>query len=246
MSSPSQASSRIREQLRAVEALRHQARSDGLDAAVSSIKRLQAQRFTGTYADVLADAVQGPAARFFLEELYGDHDFVERDAQFGRIAGAIERIFPEAVAELAVDLAEIHALTETLDHAMATHWLAIGDQEPAARRYVRAWRLTGQKPARERQLAVVQHMGLELQRMTRSKSLLLMLKMMRRPAQAAGLSALQQFLEAGFAAFGGMGDARLFLATIAARERQWVDALFDHDVSDCVNALSAELCATRP
>lgn len=237
---------RIRTQLAEVSALREQARRQGLEAAVSTVKRLQARRFRATYADVLAHPVQGAAARFFLDELYGDHDFAERDAQFGRIAGALERLLPEAVAELAGDLAEMHALTETLDHTLATHWLALGNGEPESRRYARAWRLTSQREARERQLAVVQHMGAELQRLTRSKSLLMALRMMRRPAHAAGLSALQQFLENGFAAFGALGDARPFLDTVSARERRWIDVLFDANLPQCVAALDAELCVTAP
>ncbi|MDQ7743779.1 FFLEELY motif protein [Hydrogenophaga pseudoflava] len=240
------AADRIRAHLAAVDTLRSRARSAGLDAAVSTVKRLQAQRFRGTYADVLAHRAQGPAARFFLDELYGDHDFGQRDAQFGRIAGAIERLFPEAVAELSIDLAEMHALTETLDHTMATHWLELAPEQPAAKRYVQAWRATGRREARERQLGVVGHMGVELQRLTRNKSLLMMLKMMRRPAQAAGLSELQRFLEAGFAAFAQMGDARSFLSIIAERERRWIDTLFDAELSACAAALDAELCATGP
>lgn len=245
MNASTHAADRIRAQLATVSALREQAAGEGLAAAVSAVKRWQARRFRASYADVLGDRVQGPAARFFLEELYGDHDFAERDAQFGRIAGAIERLFPDAVSELAVDLAEMHALTESLDHAMASHWLAIGETEADTRRYVRAWRLTGRRDARDRQLAVVQHMGAELQRLTRSKSLFMALKMMRRPAQAAGLAALQQFLERGFAAFGALGDARVFLSTIDRRERHWIDALFDQAVDDCCAALDTELCATR-
>lgn len=241
---PASAADRIRAHLATVDTLRHQARVDGLDAAVSTVKRLQAGRFRGTYADVLAQPLQGPAARFFLDELYGDHDFRQRDAQFGRIAAAIERVFPEAVAELSVDLAEMHALTETLDHTMASHWLAQDPGQPVALRYVQAWRSTGRRDARERQLGVTAHMGLELQRLTRSKSLLMMLKMMRRPAQAAGLSDLQHFLEAGFAAFAALGDARPFLSTISQRERAWIDRLFDDDLTGCMHAFDAELCVT--
>lgn len=244
MNNSPHAADRIRAQLEVVRALREEARSDGLAEAVSAVKRLQAQRFRGTYADALCDPVQAPAARFFLEELYGDHDFGERDAQFGRIAGAIERMFPDAVAELAVDLAEMHALTESLDHTLAGHWVALGEHEPAARRYARAWRLTGRRDARERQLAVVQHMGAELQRLTRSKPLRLALRMMRGPAHAAGLAALQQFLEAGFDAFSSLGDARGFLAHIHERERHWIDRLFDEELPACAAALEAELCVT--
>ena len=241
MNDMSQAAEQIRDHLAQVTRMRERARQDGLEAALHAVKRLQAQRFRVTYTDFLDDSRRAPATRFFLEELYGDHDFSERDAQFARIAGTVERLFPPAVATLAVDLAEMHALTETLDHALAEHWLRLGEGCEDAERYVRSWRLTGRRDARERQLAVVQDMGRELARLTRSKSLLMALKLMRRPAHAAGLSALQRFLESGFAAFGTLGDAQDFLATITQRERHWIDTLFDAAQPECQRALSREL-----
>lgn len=216
---------RIRAHLAHVAELRARTGAPGLAQAVSEVKALQARRFAASYTDALADARQAPAARFFLEELYGDHDFRERDAQFGRIAGAIERLFPEQVAQLAVDMAEIHALTETLDHDLAGHWLAA--RGTPAQRYVAAWRATGQRAARERQLQVVQHMGRELQRLTKLKGLRTALRLMRGPARAAGLGALQDFLEAGFDAFAALGDATGFLHNIAERESRGIATLFD-------------------
>lgn len=241
MNDMSQAAEQIRDHLAEVTRMRERARQEGLDAALHAVKRLQAQRFRATYIDFMDDRRRAPATRFFLDELYGDHDFSERDAQFARIAGTVERLFPPAVALLAVDLAEMHALTETLDHALAEHWLALGEDCEAMERYVRSWRLTGRREARERQLAVVQDMGRELERLTRSKPLLMALKLMRRPAHAAGLSALQRFLESGFAAFGTLGDAQDFLATITLRERQWIDTLFDAGRQECQRALAREL-----
>lgn len=242
MNSPSpSAADRIRRHLEQVTHLREQAHGDGLSTAVHQIKQLQARRFRATYSDFLTDPRYALAARFFLAELYGEHDFTQRDEQFGRIAGAIERLFPDAVADLAVDLAETHALTETLDHELAGHWLAQDNGCGYAERYVLSWRLTGKRAQRERQLAVVQHMGQELQRLTRMKSLLLALKLMRKPAQAAGLSSLQQFLENGFAAFASLGDTEAFLTAIRSREQRWLDALFDSDLVACQKALSQEL-----
>lgn len=241
MSDPTHAAEHIRAHLARVAELRALAEDSGLAAAVHAVKQLQARRFRATYVDFMGEPRRVPATRFFLEELYGEHDFAERDAQFARIAGALERIFPPALTALAVDLAEMHALTEALDHQMAGHWLTLGNGLAEAERYVRSWRLTDQRADRERQLAVVQHMGRELEKHTRSKSLLLALRMMRRPAQAAGLSALQQFLESGFAAFGALGDAQGFLTTIAEREQRWVNTLFDAPRPACVKALEREL-----
>ena len=231
----------IRSQLARVQHLRDAAQLGPLVAALKSVKRFQAQRFKGTYADFLSDPGFAPATQFFLDELYGEHDFAERDQQFGRIAGAIERLFPDAVGLLAVDLAETHALTEMLDHQMAGHWAAAAPGTDAESNYIRCWRLTGRAADRARQLAVVQHMGAELQRLTRMKSLLFALKMMCQPAQAAGLGALQQFLERGFSAFAHMRDASRLMEAIAEREAAWIEHLFHGDPSICQRALVDEL-----
>lgn len=232
---------RVRAQLVQVAHLREQAATVGLSPAVGEVKRLQALRFRATYTDFLNEARHAPATRFFLEELYGEHDFHERDSQFGRIASAIERLFPEAVSQLAVDMAEAHVLTETLDHQLAAHWLAQPPTEPDALRYVLCWRLTGQRAQRERQLALVLHMGAELQRLTRLSALRMALRLMRRPAQVAGLSALHQFLERGFEAFTTMGDAQRFLTAIQQREQQWIETLFEADIARAAVALQSEL-----
>lgn len=231
----------IRLHLARVSELRERAHERGLAQAVHAIKRLQAQRFRGTYVDFLARPQFAPATRFFLEELYGEHDFSERDRQFGRIAGALERMFPAAVSSLAVDLAETHALTEVLDHELASHWMTQAEDTPAALRYVNSWRQTGAHEDRLRQLTVVQHMGSELQRLTRNASLRLGLKMMRRPANLAGLSALQGFLESGFDSFAAMRNPDEFLQAIQTRERRWIDAFFETDLSVVVAELQIEV-----
>ena len=244
MNATRNAADAIRHHLARVTALRQHARAQGLAEAVHQVKRLQAQRFRGTYSDFLRLPRFAPATRFFLEELYGEHDFSERDQQFGRIAGALERMFPPAVSSLAVDLAETHSLTEVLDHELATHWITLPTDTPDPLRYVQSWRLTDAKEQRIRQLAVVQHMGDELQKLTRNTSLRMGLRMMRRPAQLAGLSALQGFLESGFDAFATMQDPTEFMKAIREREQRWINALFDSPQATVVTELSTELHRT--
>lgn len=236
-----QTASRIRAHLSEVAHLHTQIFDPEMVAARTAVKQLQSRRFRATYADFLGSPTHGAAAQFFLEELYGKTDFAERDAQFGQIAGAIERLFPAAVGELAVDLAEIHVLSERLDHRMAKNWLAFDSEIPAAERYVESWRATDQREQRDRQLAVVLQMGRELQRLTRIKSLLVALKMMRQPAHLAGLSSLQQLLERGFVAFAAMGDAKSFLTAIESRESAWIADMFDMNPVKCTQKLNIEL-----
>jgi hypothetical protein len=253
----------IREHIAEVSALRAQRTGEpALGAAVGRIKTLQARRFRGTYADLMGSPTFGPAAKFFLEELYSDSDYTARDQQFGRIAGTLQTMFPAAVVDTAVALAVLHAQTEALDQAMGRAWMAAvatatpaGNAPPAdqglhdAAHYVAAWRAVGQPAARELQLQRVLAMGTDLARLTRTPGLRMMLRMMRAPAHAAGMGALQQFLEAGFDTFGQLarqrGGVEQFLATIEARERSLMADLFDAERVACETQLTRTLGQAR-
>jgi hypothetical protein len=238
----------IREAVAQVERLRQESRDvPDIGRAVTQVKRFQARRFSGTYADLLATGPYGPAARFFLEELYSDRDYAERDAQFARIATAVEKLFPRDVAETAAGLARLHALTESLDHDMARAMRL--DDEPDVGAYVEAWKSVGRKEDRQRQLETVISIGAELSRLTRTPGLRLMLKMMRAPASAAGMSSLQRFLEAGFETFGAVaknrGGAEGFLAIIRDREQHLMQSLFDKEAVACETELRGILGQAR-
>ncbi|HEY3046250.1 MAG TPA: hypothetical protein VGJ72_02140 [Polaromonas sp.] len=235
--------------LQAVAAFRQQHAADPeLAQASAEIKRFQARRFQATYADLLHSPRYKAAAAFFLHELYSDKDYAERDQQFARIANTIARLFPQAVVNTAAALAEVHALTEELDHLMAQQWLADKLANPDSHdyaRYMRCWRRVADVAARHRQLEVVLHLGQELNHLTRMPGLRTLLKMMRRPAAAAGLDALQYFLETGFDAFANMRGANEFLNLIKQRETEWIRALFDDEPVTCATKL-AHLLAASP
>ena len=244
------AATRIRTAVARVQALRQSGEtSPSLGAAVLHIKQIQSRRFASTYADLLASAQYQSAARFFLDELYSTRDYAQRDAQFARIAGTLQTVFPRQVVQTAVALAELHADTETLDHQMAQAWLAQDGTGDDAERYLQAWRSTGQRDARSAQLAGVLFIGRELERLTRLPGLRLMLKMMRRPAQAAGLDALQQFLEAGFDTFAALArhpqGVAQFLERIESREAALMRDLFDAPAVTCGTQLRQLLGQAR-
>jgi hypothetical protein len=225
--------------------------SPELARMVGTVKAFQARRFAGTYADLLKAGQYRPAALFFLDELYSNKDYTARDQQFARIAGALQRIFPEQVVQTAVSMARLHALTEELDDAMAQHWLLhqgdSGDSD--CRRYVKAWRAVGRRVDRHDQLETVLAVGRELDRLTRAPGLRMLLRMMRGPAAMAGLSSLQQFLEIGFDTFAAMAragsGAPLFLETIQAREASLMALLFDTDPVTSETELTAILGQAR-
>lgn len=222
----------IRASVGEVERLRSSVAADlRLRAAVASVKRYQSQRFRHSYRDLIAGGPFQNAVRFFLDELYGVEDYSSRDAQFARIAGAIDRLLPRLAVATAMALARVHVLTEQLDVDMGRAWLSAPRFGTAAETYLFAWRSVGKPDMREQQLRLVIELGRDLERLTRTPGLRLLLKMMRSPAHAAGLHELQRFLESGFDTFASLAKqdsgADQFLRLIENRESGVIHALFD-------------------
>jgi hypothetical protein len=239
----------IRESVEAVSRFRRETSTDpAVGHALHAVKLFQSKRFSGTYADLLRDRTYASAAGFFLQELYGERDYAQRDEQFARIAGAIERLFPANVARTAAQLAQLHALTEDLDLQMARHWASSSDVSPVGQ-YAQAWRRVGREDDRRRQLDSVVALGNQLSHLTRTPGLRTMLRMMRAPATAAGLGALQSFLETGFDTFSRMSRqpraAELFLQTVQEREAALIDLLFGADPVACETELGRILGQAR-
>lgn len=222
---------RIRAHLHTVALLRAQRQADPVLAGrVRAVKTYQARRFEHTYTDLLASPRYRGAALFFLQELYGPQEFADRDTQFARVVPALVRIFPQEVVHTVEQLGALHALSEALDDACARH-LPSGPPCPPgapldAAAYIAAWQGAGQPQAREQQIVLTQSIGKALEGFTRSRLMRTSLRLMRGPAQAAGLASLQRFLEAGFDAFGAMKGADDFLRWVSERERALAAALF--------------------
>ncbi len=240
----------IRDAIAEVQRLRQESESSHtLSDAVSAIKQFQSKRFAATYRDLLAGGHYQGAARFFLSELYSEANYSMRDAQFARIAGAIQRLLPQTAVSTAVCLAQLHVLTERTDLAMAHAWIqdeALADSINPSARYARAWRLTGNEVSRKQQLELVLKVGRNLDALTRTPGLRLILKMMRAPAHAAGLADLQHFLEIGFDTFATMGRMKgatdVFLQMIYQRETAVIDALFSAHPNESSNWLTTLMC----
>jgi hypothetical protein len=194
-----------------------------LAARVAEVKRFQHQRFEASYADLLASPRYAAAAQFFLDDLYGPGDFTQRDKQFARVVPALVRLFPKDIVTTVSRLAQLHELSESLDTEMG---LQIADQLLNKDSYGLAWRKVRRTSDRERQIALMLEVGSALDRFTKNPLLRTSLRMMRAPAQAAGLGSLQDFLESGFDAFRGMRGAEYFLNTVSTRERQLAAKLF--------------------
>lgn len=214
----------ILEHLAAVQHERgRRAASPELMSGVQAVKAYQHNRFEKTYADLLRSVRHGPAARFFLDELYGPVDFARRDQQFARVVPALVRLFRTDILETVEALTSLHALSEELDSEMGAHFAFGAGTELA---YREAWRRTGSVSDREHQIKLMLLVGEKLDVLTQRPMLRISLNMMRVPARAAGLAELQQTLERGFETFRSMGGAAQFLATINQRETAICTQLF--------------------
>lgn len=218
----------VRSKLARVRDIRAAARRAGGDRL--KLREWQAGRLAGTYADLLADARYGPAARFFLEDLYGPKDFTERDDEVARILPTMTRLLPTSAVRTFGLAIELDCLSEQLDAALIDALReGVGTGAPIsidAARYAAAYRKCANRTDRERQIALVGEIGVALDALSEKPLVAKALRMMRGPAHAAGLGALHEFLERGFLAFRHMHGASEFLAVIGRRERRILDRLF--------------------
>jgi hypothetical protein len=214
---------RLADALSRVIALRRNLLADpAMTARWQAVKRYQSERLRSTYADLLEAPRYRAAAQFFLDDLYGEKNFEQRDREALRVVPKLARLLPERAVETMALAVELDELSETLDARIASHVELPLDQAAYAQGYRRA----GTLAERERQIAMVDQIGRALDRLARMPLLAGMLHMMRAPAEAAGLQHLHQFLVRGFDSFRAMRGAGEFLETVRTRETNLMRQMF--------------------
>ena len=198
---------------------------------LSLLRQWQSRRLAASFADFLADPRMRPAAQFFLSDLYGDKDFSARDRDAARILPMMARLLPATLLRAATEAIELAVLSHALDLRMAAQLarrpkpmapLTVAD-------YARAYRYGGYRRLRRHQIELVLQVGHALDAAVKKHGVHKLLRASRIPAQLAGLSELQAFLERGFNAFEALGGADEFLAAVAGRERAVSERLFAGD-----------------
>jgi hypothetical protein len=192
------------------------------------LKAWQSDRLALTYADLLEDPRYRPAAEFFLTELYGIKDFTARDAEIERVVPTLVHLLPARALHTLSEAMRMDLLSESLDADMVVQLRKAGRAVNIDdRAYGDAYRACNRRADREEQIALVEDIGRSLARLTHMPMLGTTLKLMKRPAEIAGLANLQIFLRSGFDAFKHMVDASHFLETIGIRETELMRRLFE-------------------
>lgn len=194
--------------------------------ALERVAEWQSRRLRMTYADLAADPRYTAAIQFFQSDLYGGADYTRRDADLARVVPMMVKVLPESVIATTALAVELSALSHEFDRVLLTR-LPRADGYFTVAEYCKAYRRTGNYPMRRRQIKLIGDVGAALERYVRKPLIRTALTMMRQPAKLAGMSALQDFLERGFAAFRDMNGADHFLATIDERETMIMDAIVD-------------------
>lgn len=191
----------------------------------------QARRLERSFDGFLRDPARRPAAHFFLTDVYGDHDFSQRDADIAKVIPMMQRLLPDALLDAIATGIELGALTHALDLRMAQALQEVAPRRRAldAALYAQAYRMVGHRRLRERQIELIGQVGTTLGSALRAPGIGTLLALSRLPARAAGLGELQSFLDRGYAAFAELGDIRAFLADIRESEQRVMRRLFAGD-----------------
>ncbi len=194
-------------------------------AAREALRVWQSARLARTHADLLESPRYASTATFFLNDIYGPKDLSRHEEDVRRILPIMMKVLPVPGLETVADAIELNALSESLDGEMVATLkkkvFSLTEDD-----YVMAYRSVGRRPDRERQIALIGHLGKSLDKLTRKPLIGTALSMMRKPAVLAGLGDLQSFLESGYEAFRTMKGAEEFLGKITSRETALLNEWF--------------------
>ena len=192
------------------------------------LRQWQSRRLEAGFQDFLQDPAKRPAAQFFLSDLYADRDFSARDRDAAKVLPMMSRFLPDSLLRAATDAIELAVLSHAFDLRMAEQ-LALRPNPTAPiteADYCRAYRSTHYPRLRRHQIGLVLRVGHALDAAVKKHGVYKLLRAARLPAQLAGLSELQRFLERGFTAFDALGGADTFLDEVATRELEISRRLF--------------------
>lgn len=218
------AAQRLETQLARAAVIRKRSRVGAAREARLRLRTWQAARLARTHADLLAHPKYAAAARFFLVDLYGPQDHAMNEEAILRVLPLMKKGLPSSGLDSIADAIELDALSESLDADMA---LRVEGGAP----YGEAYRQTGRRDDRIRQIELMRHLGAKLHKLTTAPLIGLALKALRTPAQVGGFGDMHGFLERGYSAFRQAGDARVFVEIVARREEQISSGLFSGDDS---------------
>lgn len=200
--------------------------------AVAALCQWQAERLKDTHRDLYQDARYRPGLDFLLEDLYSPQALTARDDDIDRVFPVMVKLLPDALLKTVSELVELNLLTQRLDRMLAAVLFSrMGCRYIDPGVYAEAYRRTGQRHERLRQIQLVANIGDDLDRYVGSRTVSFALSITQGAAEMAGLGELHGFLRRGFAAFRAMEGVEDLLSQIVIRESAVLEGLFQGDES---------------
>jgi len=191
-----------------------------------TLQQWQRRRLAESYSDLIEQESYRPACEFFLDELYAGMNFLKRDQAVAKVMPVMEKFLPGKALLVMAGAFELQALSLEFDLDMAERLDSSGAVKLDIASYGVIYRSCGNRSLRERQILLIRDLGNELAKLVHKPFLVHLIRMMRGPAYAAGVGALQAFLESGVLSFRKLDDPCYFINTIYNREWLSMQELF--------------------
>lgn len=201
---------------------RHHKAAHPLFTSTLKIADWQAQRLKATHRDLYEHPGYHTGLEFLLTDLYAPSSMTARDDNIDRVFPKMVKWLPDHLLGTLAGLVELNLITQQLDLELAErlHEAGLAADALTVAQYCAAFRQSRQLLLRERQLALIEDVGLQLDRYVRNRTLGWLLAMSRGPAEMAGLSDLHGFLHRGYSAFRAMEDVDALIERLVTREHR--------------------------
>jgi len=205
--------------------------ASGLDPKMALLRVWQSQRLARTYADLLEVPRYNPACRFFLDDIYAERDFSQRDRDLETMYDFMRRFVPDAVSRPAALTIKLHRMTDALDQKLLevlVNQLGITDSI-TVEQYAEAYRRCNNYRERVEQIDAIIEICEHIDGIVRNPITGPALSLAKRPLRGAGYGEVVAFLERGYDSFKRMHGSHHFRKTLQDRELGALDRMYAHD-----------------
>lgn len=193
-------------------------------AELELVQAWQRERLAKAYSDLISQPRYQAAGKFFLDELYGGLHFRQRDQEMERVLPVMVRMLRDDMLLVLAEAFELQSLSLKFDIDMTRRFKKMAWSELNLLRYGEIYRDCGQVAERKQQIELIYRLGQQLNGLVHHRLVMMLIRVLRGPALAAGFGLLQSFLESGLNAFKVMGDCTEFVDAIRQRETEFMCA----------------------
>jgi len=196
----------------------------------NAVQKWQVERLTRTHGHLLVDDRYKAVTNFFLTDMYGGLDLTSLANEIERALPTTTRLLPDSGMRAAAVALELNAITGELDEQVAGYIFEhLKADSLTEENMAEAYRCTGNRQLREQQMVLARELGMGLDKYVRNRIIYATFKIASKPLHMAGLGALYDFLDRGFAAMRPMGSAQEFLDMFISKEEEIMNKLYNNE-----------------